>query len=57
MLKIILPLHEMLPWDHINLCAHTQKIILHKNPHSKEMEHDGVYNTHIHHRNSSHDCH
>jgi hypothetical protein len=27
----------LLPLDHIGLCAQTQKNILHKNPHSKEM--------------------
>jgi hypothetical protein len=36
MLKNILPLHEMLPWDRISLCAHTQEFPLHNNPHSKD---------------------
>ncbi len=49
-----LPLHEILPWDHISLCAQAQEFPLHKNFHLKEIGYDGVYNSHICHKNSSH---
>ncbi len=31
-LENILPLHEMLQWDHIGLCAQAQTFLLHENP-------------------------
>jgi hypothetical protein len=36
MKKNVLPLHEMLSYDHIGLCAQAQKGILHEKMHSKE---------------------